>query len=252
MYNLTELGQPGSLCTIDSAFYLVESSLFNRQFQDADFFAKTLWNMIHRENVIDTIPAEKRQKYVANAAQMVAQATYQLSENGGISSEEKPMAEELAITRARQSLEINIQEYGEQSEHVALSMGTLSDVLDYFSDGRDDEVLRLNNEALVIHMRKYGKMSMNVGTCQYNLGSCYDRRATNALHINQLDQCYAFLESALICFQEAAEIFETIHFVDNAKAAKTHTATIEGRLLRVAAIRVVSLSSSGKTTSGRR
>ena len=34
--------------------------------------------MIHRENVIDMIPANKRQKYVANAAQMVAQATYQV------------------------------------------------------------------------------------------------------------------------------------------------------------------------------
>ena len=35
--------------------------------------------MIHRENVIDMIPTNKRQKYVANAAQMVAQATYQVS-----------------------------------------------------------------------------------------------------------------------------------------------------------------------------
>ena len=255
MYSQWEIERgPAHLFTIDAAFYLVESSLFNRQFQDAAFFANTLWDMIHRIDVVDNIPTDKRQKYVANAAQMLAQATYQLAENGGhLSLEEKQHAEELSIARARQSVEINKQEYGATSEHVALSMGTLSDVLDYFSDGRNDEVLCLNNQALAIHMRMYGKMSMNVGTCEYNLGSCYDRRANNAQNVNDWDQCYAHLELALTHYREAVEIFQTINFVDNAVAAKRNMAVVEDQLLRIAATRAVSLSMSGKskTVSGK-
>ena len=176
-------------------------------------------------------------------------STQQLAESGGIPSEELVLAEHLSIARARQSVEINSKEYGAHSEHVALSMGTLSDVLDYFSEGRNDEVLVLNEQALVIHMRMHGKMSMNVGTCHYNMGSCYDRRASNALHDKDLDQCYAHYEVALTHFREAVEIFEATNLKDNAIAAKSNVAIIEDHLLRIAAVKVVSLTMSGKHSS---
>ena len=68
---------------------------------------------------------------------------------GGIPAEEKQKAGEEAITLARQALEIRTQLHGTESVEVALVMGVLADVLNYFNILNNDEVIRHRSPSLV-------------------------------------------------------------------------------------------------------
>ena len=234
-YNLWAMARgPAHPFTIDAAFYLIECLLSNKEYEDAHLFAYTLWEIIHNNNHVDNdIPADKRQKYVATAASLLAKAILHLARSGGIPPEEKEKAGEEAIARARQSVEIHIQMCGAESEHVANPLVGLADVLDYFNDGiHDGEVFRLYEQAIAISTRAEGITSANVGTFEFNLGAAYGRRANSALAVDDLDRYVANLELALPHFRETARILSALNRMDRANIALHNVADFEGRLLQ--------------------
>ena len=233
-YNLWALVRgPAHPSTIEAAFYLIDCLIQNAEYDDAYHFAHTLWEIIHTNNHVDNdIPGDKRQTYVAKAADLLAQATYRLAASGGIPPAEKQKAGEEAIARARQSLEIRTQLFGTESEHVAVAMGRLASVLAHFEDDGDDEVVRLYEQSIVIHGQVYGLTSVNVGAGERNLGNVYHRRSTKAYAANDLDQHVANLELALPHYREAARIYGAVNHVDMADMALRNVVDIEEKLRR--------------------
>ena len=232
-YNLWAIARgPAHPSTIDAAFYLIECLLHNNEYEDAHLFAHTLWEIIHtNHHVVNDIPGDKRQRYVACAAGLLAKAILKLTQSGGIPPEEKQKAGELAIARARQSLEIRTQLHGAESEYVATASGGLADVLDYFNDGIDNgEVFRLYEQAIAISTQLEGDTSINVGTFQYNFGTAYGRRVERALAVNDLERYVANLELALPHFREAAGIFSGLNHMDHAEKALRAVVDVEKKL----------------------
>ena len=232
-YNLWAMARgPAHPSTIEAAFYLIECLLHNNECEDAHLFAHTLWEIIHNNNHVDNdIPAAFRPAYVASAASLLAKAILKLAQNGGIPPGEKQKAGEVAIARARRSVEIHTQRHGAESEHVASPLGLLANVLDYFGDCRDDgEVVRLYKQAITICTRVEGITSVNVGTFEYNFGAAYGRRASSALAINDLDRYVANLELALPRYREAARINSALNRMDRANNALRNVVDIEERL----------------------
>ena len=238
-YNLWALARgPAHPSTIDAAFYLIESLLFNDEYEDAETYAVNLWEIIHTNNHRDNdIPGEEREEYVAKAAGLLAQATYRLAASGGIPPEEKQQAGELAIARARQSLEINTQLFGTESTRVATTMGLLAGMLEYFNNDDDDEVLGLYQQAITIETRESGSASMNVGTSMYNLGLAYDNRAEKAHAANDLDREQANLELALPRYREAARIYTAINHTQWATSSLRDVVDIDQRLRQLGIVR---------------
>ena len=117
---------------------------------------------------------------------------------------------------ARRALEIHTQMHGHESSDAALDILLLADVLDFFEDVDDDEVLRLNEQANAIFARQQGSLSPNVATCEKNLGTAYCARASRAHDANDLDRCIANLEMALPHLREAARIYRAVNHVDRA------------------------------------
>ena len=66
-----------------------------------------------------------------------------LAEHGDIPPEANQTAGQEAIGLARRALEIQTQLHGTEHQHVANAMRLLADVLDYFNNVDDDDVLRL-------------------------------------------------------------------------------------------------------------
>ena len=231
-YNMWAMARgPAHPFTIDAAFYLIDCLLHNNEYEDAHLSARTLWEIIHTNNHVDNdIPGDKRQTYVAMASGLLARAIYWLAESGGIPSEEKQKAGEEAIARARESLEIRTQLYGAESEHVAATLGGLADVLGYFNDDVDDEVLRLYQQGITIYSREAGRTSVNVGVYETNLGIAYYRRAVKARAAMDSDREQANLELALPHYREAARIYSAINHVDAADKAIRSIAHVEENL----------------------
>ena len=234
-YNLWALARgPAHPKTIDAAFFLINALSLNKEDEDAYFFAHTLWEIIHTNNHVDNdIPGEQRQDYVAIAAEMLAKATYQWAESGGIPPEEKQKAGEEAIARARQALEMYIQLHGAENESVAAVTAVLANVLDHFSDNVDDEVVGLYQQAIAIHTRVNGCVPANVAGYEYNLGAAYHRRAANAHAANELDQYEAFLEQALPHFREAARINTAHNHVNASRDALRIIVQVEESLRKI-------------------
>ena len=221
--------------TIEAAFHLIEGLMFNGNFEDANLFAHTLWEIIHTNNHVDNdIPGDKLQEYVATAAYLLAQAIYRLDESGGLPPEEKQTAGEEAIARARQSLEIRTQLFGAESRSVATAMGVFAAVLDFFSDGGDDEALRLNEQAIVIFLRVDGISSPDVAACENNLGLAYYQRATRVRH--DIKRYTANMELALPHLREASSIYRAINHVDAANRASGNVIVIEEDLRQTRAV----------------
>ena len=215
---------PAHPLTIEATFYLVDCLLSNKEYEDAHLFAHTLWEIIHTNHHVDNdipndIPADKRQRYFACAAGLLAKAILHLARSGGIPPEEKQKAGEVSIARARQSLEILTQLFGTESEIVSISMSLLADVLDYFSDFRDDsEVFRLYEQAIAISTRTDGVTSESVGTMEYSLGSAYSKRAERAQADNDLERYVVNLELALRHFRETTRIYRALNCMDQEEA----------------------------------
>ena len=234
MYNLWALARgPAHPQTIEAAFYLINALLQNHEYEDAEFYARTLWEIIHTNNHRDNdIPGNKREEYVAMAAQLLAQGIWQLAKSGGIPPEEKQKAGEEAIARARQALEMYIQLYGAENEGVAAVTAVLANVLDHFSDNVDDEVFSLYQQAIAIHTRVNGCLTANVAGYEYNLGAAYHRRAVSGVE-DGLEQYVGYLKLALPHFRESARINTTHNHVDASRDALRIVVEIEERLREI-------------------
>ena len=220
--------KPTDVGAIRAAFFLIQSCLTNKEFEDAKLYASTLLGIINHK-YDNKIPEDQRQRYIARGSYLLAQATLQLAQTGGIPLEQKQRAGHDAIAHARKALEIHTQLYGTQDERVANDMGVLAEALDFFNDV-DDEVLRLYEQAKAIHAQVYGSSSTNVGVGENNLGVSYQRRAQRALDANDLGRCVANLELALLRFREASRIFRASGRVDRANDAAQVVIQVEENL----------------------
>ena len=234
-YNLWAMARgPAHPSTIDAAFYLIDSLLLNKEFEDAELFARTLWEIIHSNNHVDNdIPAYKRPLYVTKAADALAQAIYRLAESGGIPPEKKQKAGEMAIARARQSLESSTRLYGTEDGLTASAMYGLAQILDFFNNTDDDEILRLFEQSIAIFTRVDGHKSQNVAVSENSLGSAYKKRAIRASEIMDLERSVANLELALVHFREAAQIHRTNNNVVHATQSLKSADGIEEHLRKI-------------------
>ena len=237
-YNVWALVRgPAHPSTIAAAFYLIDCLLHNKEYEDAELYARTIWEIIHTNNHRDNdIPGENRARYVARAADLLAKAIFRWAESGGIPPEEKQQAGEESIARARQSLEIHIQLFGAESSGAIVSTNKLADVLDYFKGDDDGEALGLYQQAITIGTRVYGPSSKNVGIHEFNLGNVYEKRSRRAAAANDMERCGANLELTLPHFREAARIYTAINDMDVANEALRMIVDTENTLRQVGSI----------------
>ena len=174
----------------DAAFGLIQSCLHNQEYEDAALYAHTAHEMIVND-ADGIVPSDQRESLLARGSYWLSVATMKLAEAGGIPPEEKQKAGEEAIALARKALEIHTQLQGTESDRVANGMRVLADVLGYFNDVDDDEILRLYEQAIAITGRVEGSSSANVAVGENNLGSAYHKRAARAQVANDLDRCIA-------------------------------------------------------------
>ena len=234
-YNLWAMARgPAHPFTIEAAFYLIECLIQNKEYEDAEFYARTIWEISHTNNHRDNdIPGEKWQKYVATAASLLTEAIFLWAQSRDIPPAEKQKAGEEAIALARQAADIYTQEDGTESGFAAVAMCVLADALDYFSDSCDDEALRLYQQSIVIGHRLEGSTSANVGVREANLGLAYYNRALKAHVANDLEQCVTNLELALPHYREAARIGQAVNHVDSTGSALRMITDVEERLRKI-------------------
>ena len=223
LWAMNHMRNPGSM---RAALMLIQSCIFNKEYEDAERYARHAMFMI-KDMADNFIPADQRPRFLAEVSHYLARAIHRLAEAGGIPPEKMQKAGEEAIAHARKALEIHTQLHGTESAGVAISIGSLADILDYFNDADDDEILRLHEQAIAIYRRVEGSLTYNVAVCENNLGSAYGNRVKRAMAINDLDRCMANLELALSHHREAARIFRTIKHVESADEAFRHVARAE-------------------------
>ena len=173
------------------------------------------------------IPSDQRPRFLADGSHWLARAIFFLDMAGGIPPEEKQKAGEEAIVLSRKALELFTQLYGIESAHVADDVSLLADVLGYFNDVDDDEVLRLYEQAIAIYRRVEGSSSPSLVIKEDNLGITHETRAKRAQAANDLDRCMTNLEQALPHYREAARIFRAANIVDGAAMALRKVAQVE-------------------------
>ena len=215
---------------IEASFAVIESCIFNKEFFEACLYARTQWETITLSRD-SHIPDDLREAFTARGAIELARALLNLAQQGGMPPEEKQEAGVEAIMLARRALEIYTQLHGAESYQVANGKSVLADVLDYFNDVDDDEVPRFYEQAIAIHVRVHGKLSMIVAACENNLGATYHKRADRAAAAHDLDGYVANLELALSHLHEAVQINRAINHMENADEAAQEVAELE-ELLR--------------------
>ena len=228
LWAMNHMRNPGS---IRAALTFIESCMHNREFEDAEHYARHAMFLID-EMTDNFIPSDQRSHFLAQGSRVLSRSIYGLAQAGGIPPEGKQKAGEEAITLARQAIEINTQLYGTESVKVALVMGILADALDYFNAVDDDEVLRLLEQSIAIYRRVEGSSSMNVAACEGKFGCAYTSRAERAQSLRVMDRCMANLELALAHFREAARLYRAINHVDSADAALHDAAIVEEKIRR--------------------
>ena len=210
--------------------------MINKEFFDAALYARTLWETITLCGD-SHIPDHLREQFTARGALELARALSHLAEHGGMPLEEQQEAGVEAIMLARRALGIHTQMYGTESQEVAGNMSVLANVLGYFNDVDDDEVLRLHEQSIAIYTRVEGSLSLNLAGCASNLGLVYEKRAKSAYTAHDLDRCVANLELALPRFRESSRIYRAINHMDNADKAAQTIVEIEEVLQQVVAER---------------
>ena len=228
--------KPTDVGAIQAAFTLIQSCMQNKEYVDAHLYASTLYEIINHKHD-NKIPDDQRQRYIAEGAYSLAQATLALAQNGDIPPDEKQKAGQEVIALLRKALEIHTQLHGIEHAEVACDMGVLADALDFFNNNDNDEVLRLLEQAIAISARVYGSSSSNVAVGANNLAAAYQSRAKRALAANDLDRCIANLELALQHYREAARIHRVVNRVDRADEAARAVVKVEEDLRKVAAAR---------------
>ena len=240
--------KPTDVGAINAAFYLIESCLHNKEYADAHLYASTLYEIINHKHD-NKIPDDQRQRYIADGAHSLAQATLRLAQTGGIPPEEKQKAGQEVIALARRALEIHTQLfYDTDQAKVASAMLVLADSLKYFNNDVDDEVLRLYEQAIAIYARVQGSSSANVATSEFNLGIAYHDKAMKAQDANDLDRELANLELSLPHCREAVQIYRAINRVDDADEAAQIVNVIEEQLRQVTIAKAAAAAAS--TTRG--
>ena len=231
LWAMNQMRNPGS---IKAAFGLIESCILNKNYEDAEHYARHAMFMIN-DMADNFIPADQRSLFLADASYYLAQAIRGLAEAGGIPPEEKQKAGEEAIELARQALKLHTQLYGTEHADVTNDMTILADSLDHFNNVDDDEVLRLYEQAIAIYSRVQGSSSPNVAVSENNLAISYRSRARRAMAANDPDRCIANLELRLHHLREALRIYRAINHVDSAETALRDIAETEKNLRRVRA-----------------
>ena len=158
LWAMNQMRNPGS---IEAALHLIQSCLHNEEYEDAEHYARHAMFMIN-DMADNFIPSDQRPQILADGSYYLSQAIFLLARNGGIPPEEKQKAGEEAIVLARQALKLHTQLRGTESADVANDMHTIANVLDYFNDVDDDEILRLYEQAIAIYNRVEGSSYVNV------------------------------------------------------------------------------------------
>ena len=226
---LTSHTHPPAIC---AAFNLIESSMHNNEYEDAELYARTTWETITLSQD-SHIPDDKRQLFTAQGAYYLAKAMLALAQNGDIPPEANQTAGQEAIALTRRALEIRTNRRSLEHADVANAMSLLADVLNYFNNNDDDvEVPRLYEQSIVIQARVEGSLSVNVAVGENNLAVIYHKRALKARATNELDREMANLELALPHHREAARIYTAINYVDKADNAARSVVEVEEALRR--------------------
>ena len=215
LWAMNQMRNPGS---IYAAFALIQSCIHNGEYEDAEHYARHAMFMIN-EMTDNFIPSEHRPKFLARGSYELARAIFRLAKAGRITPEEKQKAGEEALAFARQALKLNTQLFGTESADVANVMNLLAEMLDYFNDVNDDEVIRLIEQATAIYSRVEDSSSVNVAAGENNLGLAYVSRARRSQIANDLDRCMTNLELALPHLREAVRMFRVNNNVNGANAA---------------------------------
>ena len=223
LWAMNHLRHPGS---INAALGLIQSCLHNREFEDAERYARHAYFMV-AEMTDNFIPVDQQPQYLAEVTYYLASAIHQLVQAGGVPPEEKQKAGEEAIALAREALVMRTQLHGAESAKVAMAMGTLADILEHFNNVDDEEVIRLKELSMAIYRRVEGGSSVNVAIAEEKFGKSHVNRANRAQAVNDLDRCMANLELALPRLREAARIFRVINRMDKADKALHHIAQLE-------------------------
>ena len=229
LWAMNHMRNPGS---IKAALALIQSCLHNKEYEDAEHYARHAMFMIN-DMTDNFIPSDQRPLFLAEASCWLARAILQLAGAGGIPPEEKQKAGDEAIVLAHQALEIHAQLHGTESVDVAADMTILAEALDYFNDVDDDEILRLHEQSIAITSRTEGSSSVNVGSGEGNLGAAYINRARRAEATNDLDRRMANLELALPRYREALRIYRANNHVDTANVALRNIAKIEENIRQI-------------------
>ena len=229
LWAMNHLRNPGSM---NAALGLIQSCIHNNEFEDAEHYARHAYFMI-AEMTDNFIPVDQQPRFLADVSFWLASAIYFLAKAGGIPPEAKQKAGEEAIELARKALEIYTQLYGTENVRVAAAMGALADVLKYFNNFDDDEVLRLFEQAIVIYRRLEGSSSVNVAIDEGKLGYTYVKRSNRYLAANDLDPCVANLELALPHYSEAARIYKDNNHVDQADGFDHMITAIEEQIREI-------------------
>ena len=240
LWAMNHMRNPGSM---NAAFGLIESCLHNKEYEDAERYARHAYFMI-AEMTDNFIPADQRPKFLADGSYWLAVTIHRLARAGGIPPEGKQKAGVEAIAFGRKALEIHIQLYGTEGVDVASDMSALADALDYFNNVDDDEILRHYQQAIAIYRRVEGISSFNVAIGERKLGSVYNSRAKRAEDANDLDRCMANLELALPHHREAARIFQAIKHEDKVDVALRDVAQVEEYMRQVGIVRAAAASTA--------
>ena len=234
---------------IRAALDLIESCINNGEYEDAELYARTTWETItlSRDSHISD---DERQWFTAEGAHYLAKAMLHLAESGDIPPEANQVAGQEAIALARKALEIHTQLYGLEDIDVANAMSLLADVLNFFNNVDDDEVLRLYEQSKAIQARVEGSLSINVAVGEEHLAHAYHSRAMRARAANDLDRELSNLELALPHFREAARIFRAINQVDKTDSAARSVVEIEEELRQCTIDRAAAAAAAAAATRG--
>ena len=250
-YTLWAMNQMRNSGSLNAAFALIESCLHNKQYEDAEHYARHAMFMIN-DMADNFIPSDQRSQLLAEGSYYLARAIHEFARAGGIPPEEKQKAGKEAITLARQALKLRTQVFGTTRAQVASDMHALADVLDYFNDVDDDEILRLYEQAIAIYSRVEGSSSFNVAVGENQLGNSYNHRAKRAYAANDLDRRLVNLELALSHYREAVRIYRAINHVDAAEGVRGNVVNVEMliRQFRVSIARGGAVAATTTTTRG--
>ena len=234
---------------IEASFWLIESCIHNNEFEDAELYTRTTWETITLSRD-SHITDNQRQWFTAQGAYYLASAMFELAQDADIPPEANQAVGQEAIGLARRALEIHTQLHG--SEHyVSNAMRVLADVLDYFNDVDDDEILRLYEQSNSVTARVEGRLSPNVATGANNLAATYNERARRAHDANDRNRERVNLELALPYYREAARIYKAVNYAEKADKSSQYVVEIEERLRQCTTARAGTAAAAATATLGR-